>query len=697
MRRKSWTTLAAAVAVSLALCAPAVAADGDLDPSFGNGGIATWAGCGFPNTIGRVGHLMMPSGRNVAVQPDGKIVLLRFAVGHESTNFTCVSRLTPNGAPDTSFGVGGDVPVGSHQLVPGELALAPDGKIVVVGSNAHKAEAYRLEPDGDLDPTFDGDGKLAFDFTEEIPSDTPQQVEDFADSVVVQPDGRIVVAGSFVRSFTATTAVARLTAAGALDSTFSGDGRTTQNYSGDNDHGTSVTLQGDRVVVASGVEDAVEDPAVVENLFGVLRLNSDGTSDSSFGDGGRVAVQVGDGGTPSDVLVTPAGLVVTGTANEGGETRGAVLRLDPEGHLDEGFSGDGVDLMDFGPNSRAHASALMPDGGVAVGGSVRDDEPDRDSGTKLALAKLTPSGARRQSFGDGGLRLYPEAEFLGRAVFPRSDGSLLVGGAGNKGTGVARILGASAEPQPEPPAPQSPPVIDLTGGSAIEGQVLIFTATLSRPSDSPVTIGFVTGEGSAATGLDFGGRTGSLTIPAGQTSGTIGIATNADFFYEPADETFRVELFDPVGARFGEYVAFGTIVNDLRPGRCQNVVVGRKGTDVLTGSAAGDLIVGRQDTDFLFGLGGADCIRGERGHDIIDGGDGDDLVDGGSGDDRIRGGDGDDRLYGRRGINRYNGGPGDDRIYARNGRSEIVECGPGRDVVKADRTDRLRRCERVTR
>ena len=241
-----------------------------------------------------------------------------------------------------------------------------------------------------------------------------------------------------------------------------------------------------------------------------------------------------------------------------------------------------------------------------------------------------------------------------------------------------------------------PPLVELTAGSALEGQILPFTATLSRPTDEPVTFSYVTGEGTAASDRDYGARRGAATIPPGETSVVIGIPTNADRLFE-TDESFRVELYDATNARFGEYVAFGTIVNDLRAGRCQNIVQGRKGTDVLTGSAGGDLIIGRQDIDFLFGLGGPDCIRGERGDDIIDGGDGDDLVDGGSGDDRIRGGDGDDLLFGRRGVNRYNGGPGDDRIYSRNGRAEIVECGPGRDRVKADRRDRLRRCERVTR
>ena len=224
----------------------------------------------------------------------------------------------------------------------------------------------------------------------------------------------------------------------------------------------------------------------------------------------------------------------------------------------------------------------------------------------------------------------------------------------------------------------------------------MFTASLDKPSSVPVNFGYITGEGTAATGIDFGGRTGTATIPAGVTSVPIGIATNPDRLFEN-DESFRVELFDADNAVFGEYVAFGAIVNDLRSGRCQNIVDGANRTDILTGSSAGDLIIGRNDIDFLYGLGGPDCIRGERGGDLIDGGSGDDTIDGGSGDDEMKGADGNDVLIGRRGLNRYNGGAGNDRIYARNGRSEIVECGSGRDTVKADSDDRLRRCETVTR
>ncbi|MBA3299895.1 MAG: hypothetical protein H0U24_07460 [Thermoleophilaceae bacterium] len=82
---------------------------------------------------------------------------------------------------------------------------------------------------------------------------------------------------------------------------------------------------------------------------------------------------------------------------------------------------------------------------------------------------------------------------------------------------------------------------------------------------------------------------------------------------------------------------------------------------------------------------------------MLSGGTGRDKLSGGSGDDRLSGGPGDDRLRGGTGRNRFSGGSGNDRISAINRRRETVYCGPGRDIVRADRSDRLRDCERVTR
>jgi Ca2+-binding RTX toxin-like protein len=226
--------------------------------------------------------------------------------------------------------------------------------------------------------------------------------------------------------------------------------------------------------------------------------------------------------------------------------------------------------------------------------------------------------------------------------------------------------------------------------------VVPFFISLDRASDAPVSVDFVTGDEDAERGSDYHGRQGTVTIPAGERFVTLFVTTILDRQFE-TDEQLRLELSNPTGATLDQHIDKAIITNSLRTGRCANDVIGRGRSDTLSGTAAGDRMRGRVGEDVLFGLSGDDCIYGERGHDILFGGDGNDVLEGDAGNDQIKGDAGNDRLVGGRGINRYSGGAGNDKIYARNGHSEIVECGPGRDWVKADRTDRLRRCERVTR
>lgn len=668
MPRASWTTLAATLVAALALAAPASAADGDLDTSFAEDGIS---------------HLERGRYAKVALQSDGKLIVAGNSFGQEGEGV--VGRLTAAGSPDPGFGEGGyTVLAPSSQIQISDVAIDPDGRAVVAATrNGGMGVLYRLTSTGELDPSFDGDGIATFRYEDDY---------SYVYAIDFQADGRIVAAGESFHEPTSESSVgvARFDTDGSLDETFAGDG-TTVFEAGHAETAWHVMLQGGRIVVAG-----VRGPPAFPHLESwAARVEADGTLDETFGTGGVFATNAILG---EDAIMTAGGGVLfAGTGlNEGSVRDTALLKLDANGDPDEGFAPGGRWTHDVIPGSSERGLGLAAshagDFTVAVSG-----------GNRLAAVKVSPAGALVPGFGDGGERVYESiGQFDSSDALRQPDGKFVVGGDDGEGMAVVRIHDT---PPPAPPAPEEPaatappaplPILTLTAGRAVEGQVLPFTATLSRPSDQPVSFGYFTGEGTAAGGRDFGQRSGTVTIPPGQTSATIGIPTNEDRLFE-TEETFRVELHGATNARFGEYVAFGTIVNDLRPGRCQNIVQGRRGTDILTGSSAGDLIVGRQDVDFLFGLGGPDCIRGERGGDIIDGGDGDDTVDGGSGDDRMKGGDGDDRLYGRRGRNRYNGGKGNDRIYARNGIAEIVECGAGRDRVKADSGDRLRRCEIVTR
>lgn len=120
----------------------------------------------------------------------------------------------------------------------------------------------------------------------------------------------------------------------------------------------------------------------------------------------------------------------------------------------------------------------------------------------------------------------------------------------------------------------------------------------------------------------------------------------------------------------------------------------------------GRLLVGSRRADRMFGTPAADVLRGLSGNDLLDGLEGDDRLEGGPGRDRLLGRPGDDTLMGGSGADsivggsgrdRIDSGSGNDRIRSRDGIRETVRCGPGRDVVTADRVDRLVGCERRVR
>ena len=166
-------------------------------------------------------------------------------------------------------------------------------------------------------------------------------------------------------------------------------------------------------------------------------------------------------------------------------------------------------------------------------------------------------------------------------------------------------------------------------------------------------------------------------------------------------------------------------VPDVRPlgvGLCPTARVGTEGADTINGTPGGDRIFGLGGRDILNGVQGADCLFGGEGNDSVAGSTGQDLLQGdagndtlkggssadrlsggggrdrvlgAAGNDRLSGGAGNDSLDGGRGRNSYSAGSGNDSVNSANGRRETVNCGSGRrDVVRADRSDRLRGCER---
>jgi uncharacterized delta-60 repeat protein len=151
-----------------------------------------------------------------------------------------VLSLNSNGTPDGSFGVGtGHSEGGATELPRGaeDLAIQPDGKIVVAGPGGGDFGVARLKTDGFYDPTFGTGGQVAVDFGG----------ADTAKAIALQPDGKILVAGTDGDGF----AVARLTSSGALDPTFGFGGKATVNLGGA-DEARGIALQPDGKIVLAG-------------------------------------------------------------------------------------------------------------------------------------------------------------------------------------------------------------------------------------------------------------------------------------------------------------------------------------------------------------------------------------------------------------------------------------------------------------
>ncbi|HEX8648258.1 MAG TPA: delta-60 repeat domain-containing protein, partial [Thermoleophilaceae bacterium] len=467
MRRKSWTTLAA-IATALALCAPASAADGDLDASFGGDGIVD---------VGRDSERT-----RTAIQPDGRIVAAGQTPGGDSGTY--VARFLPSGELDTSFGAGGYVTLANPDNARA-LTVQPDGRIVFVGGINNDIPGdvvvVRLLGSGSPDPGFGGDGVVEFDFAGAVDSEPEAVGIDMAGHVVVA--GRGTTDGDFE--------VARLDAAGSLDETFGGgDGRVRADLGGDRESPAAITFQGSRIVVG-GSTNLQRTGDTSSMHFAAVALTGSGQRDTSFGGGDGVATaQFGSSSLARDLIRTQdAGLLLVGNdvVPAEGETlrsRWAILKLTGSGQPDTAFGPGGVQLPDLGPGSGAAWSAVTTgDGRLAVAGTQAG---------RIAIVKRTVGGTVVTPFGDGGERLYEPLSGAPQDIERQADGKLVLGFSRDNITmQLARVHDAGSSPDApgQPPTPR-PPLLELLGGSAAEGGPLVFTATLSRPSDVPVSFSY---------------------------------------------------------------------------------------------------------------------------------------------------------------------------------------------------------------
>jgi uncharacterized delta-60 repeat protein len=241
----------------------------------------------------------------VVVLPNGKILLGGFS-GPEGGNIQ-VARLNANGALDTTFGPGGTAPIdfGGDDF---GLAMArqANGRILVAGrSTTGGAVVARLRTNGALDPDFDGDGRVSVGGGS-------------VNAVLVQPDRKIVVAGN--ANGLAMMTVTRLKPNGSLDPTFDGDGTATIDIGSSADVANGAVLQPDGKIVVAGYTQAVNSPTAV------ARLNANGSPDITFGAAGKAIVDFGVATFGNAVALQSNGRIVVAGQRTGGDDF-AVARL----------------------------------------------------------------------------------------------------------------------------------------------------------------------------------------------------------------------------------------------------------------------------------------------------------------------------------------------------------------------------------
>ncbi len=575
-----------ALALSAALATAAPAAPGELDTSFGDGGKVSL------NPAGKEGGYS-----DVAIQRDGKIVLVGYAFANPGETDMAITRLNADGSPDNGFGVGGTVLVNVVSLpqrgqdVANAVAIQPDGKIVVSGTSPSGsldlATVVRLLPSGLLDASFgaggvDGDGIAR----PRIGS---------GNDVAVDASGKIVMAGTWtpIGKTETDSFVERLNSDGSPDETgdvvFQPDG-------GDGVVRLAVQPDG-RVLTAGYSAGAGGNDDLVARTSGMAL-------DTTFGMAGLRRFSFGASGSAEDLVIEPDGRI--DVAGYGSTADNFILtRLTANGGLgDRTLNGKNTVDVDFGGNDAAEAIALQSSGKILLAGSA-------DAG--LAIARLQPGGTPDAAFGPGGKRTvsFPAGDAVAYGMALQSDGRIVLAGTAGTGTPTGAI-------------------VRLQGDSAASG-------------------GGPGGPGGP------GGSGGTTKVPkcGGKRATIIGTSHK-----DKLRGTRRADVIVGLG---GNDKISGLGGNDRVCGGSGNdSISGGKGNDRLSGDSGKDKVSGDSGNDQLHGGTGNDSLAGGSGNDSEAGDSGNDRLAGGSGKDKLAGGSGKDRLNGNGSRDSLNGGSGKD-------------------------------------
>ena len=409
--------VAAFVASSL-VAAPALAVPGALDPTFSGDGK------NLTNVTNGEDWII-----DVALQPDGKVVAAGISNWDRYNPNLAVSRYNADGSLDTSFSSNGQVTTDFFRGIrdaANDVVVQPDGKILAAGiSDVSRSGSdfamVRYNPDGTIDDSFHADGRVTTNFTSQY--DSIQQV-------VLLADGDIIAAGIAGNgSSNPKMALARYNIDGSLVGSFGVGGKVMTDFTPSWDGALAIALQPDaKIVVAGGAGDP-------KGRIALARYTLDGALDTTFSGDGKVKTEFTPyyDEALGMALQADGKIVVAGKAGwNGPNPRFAVARYLPTGALDPTFHSDGKVVTDFTTYAdQANDVKIDADGRIIVVGDARIDRVN----ATFALARYNSNGSLDGSFGSAGrvqTNVTPRPDFA-VGVELQVDGRIVVGGGAGFG------------------------------------------------------------------------------------------------------------------------------------------------------------------------------------------------------------------------------------------------------------------------
>ncbi len=400
--------------VQFIICLPFVSLSqsGSLDLTFNNDGMVITA-------IGN-SHDYASS---IAIQNDGKIVVAGASNNGNGTSIALV-RYNTDGNLDNTFNSDGVVTNSIFDGVAHALAIQSDGKIIVAGESWNGTDVdfalIRYNTDGSLDNSFDTDGIITTPIGNYI---------DKAYSIAIQNDGKIVIAGKSFNGANDDFALARYNANGSLDNTFGTNGKVITSIGTSADRAFSLVLQIDGKIIVAG-----ESSNSNYYDFALIRYNTNGSIDSTFGNEGIVITSIG---LYSEVIHSLAiqsdgKIIAVGTSSNGPNTVIALARYNTNGTLDNNLDSDGILTTSVGNQSQAESVITQSDGKIVVAGSSSDG-----SFYDFALVRYNSNGSLDLTFDTDGkvTTSIGGNDNLASCIAIQSDGKIVVAGMTNNGLG----------------------------------------------------------------------------------------------------------------------------------------------------------------------------------------------------------------------------------------------------------------------